>query len=89
MLSSKFSHVLKFNPVPSADREAKYDAEIEGEKMKKIKFHTFEKSKETLKYIKEAGLENEIGANIVTERNYKIRKIVGYGATSVVYKASH
>jgi len=88
MLSTKFSHVLKYNPVPSF-ADGKCDVEIDGEKFKRIKFHTFEKSKETLKYIKEAGLENEIGASIITERNYKIRKIVGYGATSVVYKASH
>jgi hypothetical protein len=37
--------------------------------------------------IKEAGLENEIDDCIEVENNYKIKKIVGYGATSVVYKA--
>lgn len=41
-----------------------------------------------MKYIKDAGLEKEIDAAIVTEKNFKIRKIVGYGATSVVYKAT-
>jgi len=42
-----------------------------------------------MKYIKDAGLENEIGASISTEKSYKIKKIVGYGATSVVYKSSY
>lgn len=37
--------------------------------------------------IKEAGLEKEIDDSIEVETDYKIKKIVGYGATSVVYKA--
>lgn len=89
MLNTKFNYVLKYNPQPYSDKDRKPDAEIGGDKLKKIKYHTFEKSEETLKYIKEAGLEKEIGSSIVTEKNYKIKKIVGYGATSVVYKASH
>ena len=40
-----------------------------------------------MKKIKEAGLENEIEDSIEVEANYKITKIVGYGATSTVYKA--
>lgn len=64
------------------------DTDLNQEKLQKIKYHTFEKSKETMKYIKDAGLENEIDSSIVTEKNFKIRKIVGYGATSVVYKAT-
>lgn len=39
--------------------------------------------------IREAGLEKEIDDSIEVEANYKIKKIVGYGATSVVYKAYH
>jgi len=37
--------------------------------------------------IKEAGLEKEIEDSITVESAYKIKKIVGYGATSTVYKA--
>ena len=55
--------------------------------MEKIKFREFKKSTRTMKKIKEAGLENEIEDSIEVEANYKITKIVGYGATSTVYKA--
>lgn len=55
--------------------------------MEKIKFREFKKSTRTLKKIKDAGLENEIDDSIEVEANYKITKIVGYGATSTVYKA--
>lgn len=88
MLNTKFGFVLSYNPINLPSDEHQADLEQDGEQLKRIKFHTFEKSKETMKYIKEAGLENEIGASIVTEKNFKIRKIVGYGATSVVYKAT-
>lgn len=37
--------------------------------------------------IKDAGLEKEIDDCVEVEANYKIKKIVGYGATSTVYKA--
>ena len=37
--------------------------------------------------IREAGLEDMIDSNIEVEENYKIKKVVGFGATSTVYKA--
>jgi hypothetical protein len=88
MLNSQFNYVLSFNPQLKGSSEEQPDAEINNESLQKIKFHTFQKSVETMKYIKDAGLEKEIDAAIVTEKNFKIRKIVGYGATSVVYKAT-
>lgn len=56
-------------------------------RLEKIKFREFKKSSKTMQKIKEAGLENEIDDSIEVESLYKIKKIVGYGATSVVYKA--
>lgn len=37
--------------------------------------------------IKKAGLEDKIESSIEVEENYQIKKVVGYGATSTVYKA--
>ena len=80
MLVKKFSHILQFNPL-------KGDAKEQTGRMEKIKFREFKKSVRTMQKIKEAGLENEIEDSIEVEANYKIKKIVGYGATSTVYKA--
>ena len=41
----------------------------------------------TKQKIKEAGLENVIDNTIEVEANYKLKKIVGYDATSIVLKA--
>ena len=38
--------------------------------------------------IKEANLEKYIGEKIEVESKYNIKNILGYGATSVVYRAS-
>tara|TARA_B100000780_G_C20847259_1_gene336708 strand:+ start:169 stop:504 length:336 start_codon:yes stop_codon:yes gene_type:complete len=81
MLTKKFSHILQFNPMKSHD-----GVDARG-RMEKIKFREFKKSSKTMQKIREAGLENEIDDCIEVEATYKIKKIVGYGATSVVYKA--
>ena len=81
MLTKKFHHVLQFNPMKSKDGKDNRG------RLEKIKFREFKKSSRTMQKIKEAGLENEIDDSIEVEANYKIKKIVGYGATSVVYKA--
>lgn len=83
MLTKKFNHILQFNPLKSKD-----GIELRG-RLDKIKFREFKKSSKTMQKIREAGLEKEIGDSIEVEANYKIKKIVGYGATSVVYKAYH
>ena len=81
MLSKKFAHVLTFNQI----QDSKGD---NGQpRLEKIRFREFKKSLKTMQKIKEAGLENEIEDTIEVEANYKIKKIVGYGATSTVYKA--
>ena len=80
MLSKKFAHVLQFNPIKAEKGESKG-------RMEKIKYRDFKKSTRTMRKIKQAGLENEIEDSIEVEANYKITKIVGYGATSTVYKA--
>lgn len=80
MLVKKFNHILQFNPL-------KVDNKEQSGRMEKIKFREFKKSVRTMQKIKEAGLENEIEDSIEVEANYKIKKIVGYGATSTVYKA--
>ena len=80
MLNEHFADVLKYQ-----------DAE-EGESrqnLKPISYRMFEKTKDAKVYIKEMGLENEIDGTIEVEDDYKITKIVGFGATSVVYKAIH
>ena len=81
MLTKKFSHILQFNPLKN-DKGKDMPGRLE-----KIKFRDFKKSVKTMQKIKEAGLENEIEDSIEVEANYKIKKIVGYGATSTVYKA--
>lgn len=83
MLTKKFSHILQFNPLKSKD-----GLDMRG-RLEKIKFREFKKSSKTMQKIREAGLEKEIDDSIEVEANYKIKKIVGYGATSVVYKAYH
>jgi hypothetical protein len=40
-----------------------------------------------MEMIKRAGLEDKIESSIEVEENYQIKKVVGYGATSTVYKA--
>jgi len=81
MFTKKFQHILQFNPMKSKD-----GVDNRG-RLEKIKFREFKKSSKTMQKIKEAGLENEIDDSIEVEQTYKIKKIVGYGATSVVYKA--
>ena len=83
MLTKKFNHILQFNPMKSHD-----GVDARG-RLEKIKFREFKKSSKTMQKIREAGLEKEIDDSIEVEANYKIKKIVGYGATSVVYKAYH
>ena len=85
MLSKKFAHVLQFTPKKEQDSSnIKPDNQS---RMEKIKFREYKKSLKTMQKIKEAGLEKEIDDTVVVEANYKIKKIVGYGATSTVYKA--
>lgn len=81
MLTKKFAHILQFNPLKNEKGK-----DMPG-RLEKIKFRDFKKSVKTMQKIKEAGLENEIEDSIEVEANYKIKKIVGYGATSTVYKA--
>lgn len=83
MLTKKFNHILQFNPLKSHD-----GVDTRG-RLEKIKFREFKKSSKTMQKIREAGLEKEIDDSIEVEASYKIKKIVGYGATSVVYKAYH
>ena len=81
MFQKRFPNVLTSNKVRSTKHEDNTG------KLEKIKFKEFKKSEKTMQRIKEAGLENEIDDCIEVEDCYKIKKIVGYGATSVVYKA--
>ena len=37
--------------------------------------------------IKSAGLENYIGQSVVVEDKYCLQSVIGYGATSAVYRA--
>ena len=74
MLSGKFQDVLHYND--------------DGEEKKEIQFRKFEMSKKTLQTFKSSGLCDEIDSYIQVEGNYQIEKIVGYGATSIVYRAS-
>lgn len=82
MLTKQFGNVLYFNPLSNQGQGSKQ------QRFEKIKFRKFEKSSKTLQKIKEAGLQNEIDDYIEVENHYRIKKIVGYGATSVVYKAT-
>lgn len=75
MLSVKFSDVLHFDK--------------EGNEKKEIPFRKFEMSKKTLQTFKISGLCEDIDSYIQVEGNYQIEKIVGYGATSIVYRAAH
>ena len=52
-----------------------------------INWCVFEKSAEVKKKVKSAGLADEIVDSIVVEDTYQLRKVVGYGATSTVFKA--
>lgn len=81
MLVKKYPNVLLYNAIKS------YNDLDKTERLEKVKFREFKKSEKTMQKIKEAGLENEIDDCIEVETNYKIKKVVGYGATSVVYKA--
>ena len=58
-----------------------------GNTNERIQYRKFENSPDTLKKIKEAGLQEDIEKFIEVEDIYSIDKIVGYGATSVCYKA--
>ena len=78
MLTKKFSQALQFNNVKADVGSSKYEP---------VKWRVFKKSLRTKQKIKEAGLENEIDDSVEVEANYKLRKIVGYGATSTVFKA--
>ena len=81
MLVKKYPNVLLYNSIKTLNDLDKT------ERLEKVKFREFKKSDKTMQKIKEAGLENEIDDCIEVETTYKIKKIVGYGATSVVYKA--
>jgi|TARA_B110000305_G_C18985930_1_gene423827 hypothetical protein len=59
-----------------------------GNTNERIQYRKFENSPDTLKKIKEAGLQEDIEKFIEVEDIYSIDKIVGYGATSVCYKAT-
>ena len=83
MLTKKFAHVLQFCPSKGSDHIHSADQS----RLEKIKFREFKKSLRTMQKIKDAGLEKEIDDCVEVEANYKIKKIVGYGATSTVYKA--
>ena len=72
MLTKKFAKVLL----------------CKGNTNERIQYRKFENSPDTLKKIKEAGLQEDIEKFIEVEDIYSIDKIVGYGATSVCYKAT-
>ena len=72
MLTKQFSKVLHY----------------QGNTNERIQYRKFENSAETLRKIKEAGLSEDIERFIEVEDIYSIDKIVGYGATSVCYKAT-
>lgn len=77
MLTKKFNSVLQFDTI-----------KVDGQnKVQPVQWREFKKSESTKRKIKEAGLENEIDDTVDVEANYNLRKIVGYGATSVVFKA--
>ena len=59
-----------------------------GNTNERIQYRKFENSQDTLRKIKEAGLQEDIEKYIEVEDIYSIDKIVGYGATSVCYKAT-
>lgn len=42
-----------------------------------------------MEMLKRAGLLDKIDKEIEVEDNYQIKKVVGYGATSTVYKAHY
>ena len=77
MFLHKYKDTLYFNQASESGDQG----------MERIKYRKFQKSNLTKQQIKEAGLEKEIDDFVEVESNYKIKKIVGYGATSVVYKA--
>ena len=52
-----------------------------------VQYKEFEKSQKTMDKIREAGLDKYIGDKVEVESKYNIKKILGYGATSVVYLA--
>ena len=72
---------MKYNTVKNCHHKD------ETESHKRIEFKRFEQSKKTMETLKGQGLDSKIDNYIDVESNYDIKKIVGYGATSVVYKA--
>ena len=81
MLPKEFSDLLKYHAVR---RGAHQDG---AETPQKIEFRRFEQSKKTMQTLRSSGLDSKIDNYIDVESNYEIQKIIGYGATSVVYKA--
>jgi len=81
MLIKKFENVLSYDTVKTVQGANKLEL------LQSIAFKEFEKSQGTMEKIREAGLEKYIGDKVEVEDKYTIRKILGYGATSVVYKA--
>ena len=81
MLIQPFKNVLHYDTF-----KTKADGKTV-ETLQEIQFKQFENSKQIMERIKEANLEKYIGESVEVESKYSIKHIVGYGATSVVYKA--
>ena len=72
MLTKQFNKVLYYH----------------GNTNERIQYRRFENSPDTLRKFNEAGLSDDIEKYIEVEDVYSIDKVVGYGATSVCYKAT-
>lgn len=78
MLSKQFGNTLYYNQV----------GEGESAKLRKIKYTYYPSNHKNL-VTSDPNLATEIDAEVDVESCFRIKKIVGYGATSVVYKASY
>ena len=86
MFTTQFNKVLLFNPIRENSPTEKGQGEYNG-RFQKVQHRKYENSVQTIQKIKDAGLDCDIDDVIEVEKKYRIQKIVGYGATSVVYKA--
>ena len=81
MLVSKYENVLLYDVAKARHGHKRIQL------LEKIKFRQFQKSEKTMEKIRKAGLDRYIGNNVVVEAKYAIKSLIGYGATSAVYKA--
>ena len=87
MFTTQFNKVLLFNPIRENNSKTEKQKDEYSGRFQKVQHRKYENSAQTMQKIKNAGLDCEIDDVIEVEKKYRIQKIVGYGATSVVYKA--